>query len=173
MPLPPATNAAEHYLDVLSERGYGVTYREVETYIPDRVDLATGEIATRAEKHHLFRVTFERPKIRTHAAPAPTEEVPLELLRTDERLMDASAKMVVTAVPQYGDEQEGGGAQGGGGAMAPPRAFVNGRPVAAPANILSYATGGEPGADPRAFVQEARFSQTLSVRYRLTSDACL
>lgn len=106
--------AIDMVLDVLSERGYGVTYREVETYIPDRVDLATGEIATRAEKHHLFRVTFERPKIRTHAAPAPTEEVPLELLRTDERLMDASAKMVVTAVPQYGDEQEGGGAQGGG-----------------------------------------------------------
>ena len=94
---------------MLSERGYGVTYRETEEHIPDTVDLATGKIGTRTSKHHLFRVTFERPKIRTDAPSAKSDKTPLELLRTDESQFDAASKMVVGSIKRGGRPLEGAG----------------------------------------------------------------
>lgn len=101
--------AIDMVLDVLSERGYGVTYRETEEHIPDTVDLATGKIGTRTSKHHLFRVTFERPKIRTDAPSAKSDKTPLELLRTDESQFDAASKMVVGSIKRGGRPLEGAG----------------------------------------------------------------
>ncbi len=59
---------------------YGVTYREIEETVPERVDLTTGVIECGVRRSHVFRVTFERPKIRSDTK-GEKESIPLEAMQ--------------------------------------------------------------------------------------------
>lgn len=51
-------------IDILSERGYRAMYELKRHSIPERVDLASGNISCLERRTHLFEVTFNPPEIR-------------------------------------------------------------------------------------------------------------
>jgi hypothetical protein len=53
------------FLDILSERGYAVSYVRDVRSLPLRVDLKTGEVFFKEELSHKFKIGFPRSVIRS------------------------------------------------------------------------------------------------------------
>ena len=50
--------AAKIMIDVLTDRGFSVGHRVLETVVPSRIDLETGAVECVRERAHVFRITF-------------------------------------------------------------------------------------------------------------------
>lgn len=74
--------AVDMVVDVLSDRGFSVSYRPDFKVIPHKVDLKTGEIESRTEYQHRFRIEFDSERLRDHATRAEpdSESGALELI---------------------------------------------------------------------------------------------
>eukprot|EP00899_Mesostigma_viride_P014321 jgi/Mesvir1/22890/Mv19413-RA.1 len=66
--------APDMLMDVLTERGYTVTWRPVVTHVPSRIDPLTFKIECEARTTHTFRVMFAKTLIR-RAEPNAHEEL--------------------------------------------------------------------------------------------------
>lgn len=53
-------------IDILADRGFNVDHVKEELVVPTRFDLKTGEITTRREELHRFRITFDVKGVREH-----------------------------------------------------------------------------------------------------------
>jgi hypothetical protein len=62
--------AVDMLIDVLTDRGFSVGHACEERVVPERIDLATGEVACRTENVHAFRITFDKENVRDLSTPA-------------------------------------------------------------------------------------------------------
>ncbi|KAI3433651.1 hypothetical protein D9Q98_003460 [Chlorella vulgaris] len=62
-------NAVDIMIDVLSDRGFSVGHTLEERLVPQRVDLATGDIKLRTDHVHVFRITFDKENVRDLSTP--------------------------------------------------------------------------------------------------------
>lgn len=58
--------AVDMVIDILSDRGFLVSYRPDTRQVPARVDLRTGEVVLASEPFHYFRIEFESERLREH-----------------------------------------------------------------------------------------------------------
>ncbi|KAL6769636.1 hypothetical protein ACKKBG_A31795 [Auxenochlorella protothecoides x Auxenochlorella symbiontica] len=61
--------AVDMMIDILSDRGFSVAHSEEERVVPLRVNLGSGEIESRAEIVHVFRITFDKENVRDLSTP--------------------------------------------------------------------------------------------------------
>lgn len=54
----------EMLIDVLSDRGFGVSYSSEAKVVPWKVDLQTGEILNKSVPAHSFRITWDTRSVR-------------------------------------------------------------------------------------------------------------
>ena len=87
--------AAKIMIDVLTDRGFSVGHRVLETVVPSRIDLETGAIECVRERAHVFRITFERGVVRDVTATA----IPATTHAADAAVRGLGAAIGTTIVP--------------------------------------------------------------------------
>lgn len=65
-----STKATDMFIDILTDRGFSVSYVCDTETVPTRFDLQTGDVHCEKHRNHRFRITFEKHDIREVAKRA-------------------------------------------------------------------------------------------------------
>jgi hypothetical protein len=97
-------HAVDILIDVLSDRGFSVAHTLEERLVPERIDLATGEIACRPDPIHIFRITFDKENVRDLSTPTSVttkqgEDVAIGTTFIPQHMIREESKRVSEAMP--------------------------------------------------------------------------
>ncbi|KAL4420036.1 hypothetical protein ABPG77_001286 [Micractinium sp. CCAP 211/92] len=97
-------HAVDILIDVLSDRGFSVAHTLEERWLPQRVDLKTGEIQCRQDPIHIFRVTFDKENVRDLSTPTTVttrqgEDVAIGSTFIPQHLLREEGKRLAEAAP--------------------------------------------------------------------------
>ncbi|KAL4430829.1 hypothetical protein ABPG75_006085 [Micractinium tetrahymenae] len=136
-------HAVDILIDVLSDRGFSVAHTLEERWVPQRIDLQTGDISCRPDPIHIFRVTFDKENVRDLSTPTTVTTrqgedvaigstfIPQHLLREEVKRVQEAAPWSPTPTKKKGAKAAGPDGASAAGAAAAKAAAKAATPAAA------------------------------------------